>query len=138
MAAENCLRNMLESAREGDCAAYLSAFGGPLRQRLEHEIQERGSPAFAADLQRAALARKGHALYAPEADGADAFVIILESVFPDRNERQAYRLERASGNWLIAAIEPARGNVPPAKYGESADEQAPQDVPVAPDESGQP
>ena len=41
---------------------------------------------FAADLQRAARARKGHALYAPEPDGPDAYVITVESVYrrPER------------------------------------------------------
>ena len=140
LAAEELLRGTLDAARKGDVAAYLSAFGGAFRQRLEHDVEQRGNAAFAADLQRAARARKGHALYAPESDGPGAYVITVESVYPDRNERQAYRLERTAGNWHITAVEPARGHSPRTKYGEPADFQPPQDIPVptqeAPDRPG--
>ena len=108
LAAEEFLRHTLETARKGDVAAYLSSFGGALRQRLQDEVEQQGNAAFAALLQKAAQARKGHAMYAPEPDGSDAYVITVDSVYPDRNERQAYRLERISGTWLITAVEPAR------------------------------
>ena len=130
LAAEEFLRNTLDAARKGDVAAYLSSFGGALRQRLQQDVKQRGDLAFAADLQRAARARKGHALYAPEPDGPEAYVITVESVYADRNERQAYRLELSAGKWLITAVEPARGHTPSTKYGELADFQSPQDVPV--------
>ncbi len=130
LAAAEFLRGTLDAARKGDVAAYLSSFGGALRQRLQHDVEQQGNAAFAADLQRAARARKGHALYAPEPDGPGAYVIIVESVYPDRNERQAYRLERTDGNWLITAVEPKRGHTPLTRYGELADLQPSQDVPV--------
>ncbi len=57
-------------------------------------------------------------------------MIMVESVYADRNERQAYRLERTAGNWLITTVDPARGHTPRTKYGEPADYQPPQDVPV--------
>jgi len=138
LAAEEFLGNTLDSARKGDVAAYLSSFGGALRERLQHDVEQRGDAAFAADLQRAARARKGHALYAPEPDGPGAYVITVESVYADRNERQAYRLERSAGNWLITAVEPARGHTPRTKYGELADYQPPQAVPVPTQEASDP
>jgi hypothetical protein len=130
LAAEELIRTTLDAARKGDVAAYLSSFGDALGQRLQHDVEERGNEAFAADLRKAASARKGHALYAPEPDGSDAYVITVESVYADRNERQAYRLERSNGTWLITAVEPARGHTPRTKYGEPADFQPPQAVPV--------
>jgi hypothetical protein len=130
LGATAALRAALEAARAGDVAAYLSSFGGALRRRLEDQAQARGDSALADDLKRAALARKGHALYAPEADGPEAYVIMVESVYADRNERQAYRMERTSGTWLITAVETARGRTPRNKYGDLADFKAPQDVPV--------
>ncbi len=133
-AAEASLRGTLDAARQGDVEAYLSSFAGPLRQRLEHDVEARGRGAFGDDLRQAARARKGHAVYSPEPDGPDAYVITVESVYPDRNERQSYRLERSSGNWLITAVETARGRTPANKYGELADFKAPEDVPVPTDE----
>jgi hypothetical protein len=130
-AAEAALRGTLEAAGKGDVTAYLSSFGGALRQRLEHEVQGRGRAAFAGALQQAARARKGHALFAPEPDGPDVYVIAVESVYPDRNERQAYRLDRSPDDqWLITAVDSARPSTPRNKYGELAEFQAPQDVPV--------
>jgi hypothetical protein len=130
-AAEAALRETLEAARKGDVTAYLSSFGGALRQRLEHEVQGRGRAAFANALQQAARARKGHALFAPEPDGPHVYVIAVESVYADRNERQAYRLDRTSDDgWLITAVDSARPSTPRNKYGEPAEFQASQDVPV--------
>ncbi|MGC8643132.1 MAG: hypothetical protein ACP5XB_25005 [Isosphaeraceae bacterium] len=136
-AAEGVLRGTLDAARQGDVETYLSSFGGALRQRLEHDVAARGRGAFGDDLRQAARARKGHAVYAPEPDGPDAYVITVESVYADRNERQSYRLERSSGNWLITAVATARGRTPSSKYGARADFKAPEGVPVQTDESAE-
>ena len=79
--------------------AYLAAFGPALRERLGREAEEKGREAFAGSLRAAARARKSHAVFAPEADGPDAARVVVESVYPDRNERQTYRLERSEGGW---------------------------------------
>jgi hypothetical protein len=134
LAAEAILRDTLDAARNGDVVAYLSSFAGAIRHRLDQNVEERGRAAFANDLKQAARARKGHAIFAPEPDGPDAYVITVESIYPDRNERQAYRLERSSGSWRITAVETARGRTPSNKYGEPAEYQAPEDVPVATEE----
>ena len=99
------LRALLDSAREGDVSAYLEAFAGRSAQRLEREVDERGRDAFAADLRRAARARKSHAVFAPEPDGPDTARITVEAVYPDRNERQTYRLDRTPGGWLVTDVE---------------------------------
>src|SRR4051812_2744670 len=64
--AEARIHALLESGGNGDVAAYLAAFDGPIRARLEREIGERGREAFAADLQAAAQARKSHAVFSAE------------------------------------------------------------------------
>jgi len=133
--ATDCIEGLLASARDGDAASYLGAFGGPLRARLEREADERGRDAFALLLRRAGLARKSHAIFAPESDGdrTDAARITVESTFADRLERQTFRLERAEGGWLVTDIETAREQVPKNSLGSLATYQEPEGNPVASD-----
>jgi hypothetical protein len=130
--AEARVRALLAGARDGDVSAYLAAFVGPLRDRLEREVRERGADAFATDLRRAAAARKGHAVFAPEPDGPDAARITVEAIYPDRNERQTYRLERGPDGWRVAAVETVRSRTPAAKFGTPAQYQEPEGPPVEP------
>ena len=120
---------LLESAWRGDVPAYLASFGAPIRQRLEREVGERGRAAFAADLRRAARSRKSHALFASEKDGDDSARVTVESVYPDRNERQTFRLDRGPEGWLVTGVETIRGQIPKAKYGTPATSQGPEGVP---------
>jgi len=131
--ATDCIERLLVSARQGDADSYLGAFGGPLRARLEHEADERGRDAFALLLRRAGLARKSHAIFAPEPDGdrLGAARITVESTFADRLERQTFRLERATGGWLITEIETARDRVPKNALGSLATYQEPEGNPLA-------
>ena len=133
--AADRIEGLLASARDGDAAAYLGAFGGPLRARLEREADERGRDAFALLLRRAGLARKSHAIFAPEPDGdrAGAARITVESTFADRLERQTFRLEHTKGGWLVTAIETAREQVPQNAPGTLATYQEPEGNPVAGD-----
>ena len=110
--------------------AYLDAFSGPLRKRLEREIGERGGDAFGEDLRSAARARKSHAVFAAESDGDDAARVTVETIYPDRNERQTYRVERKNGDWLVADVETLRSHQPKAKFGAPANYLAPEGVPV--------
>jgi hypothetical protein len=128
--AEARIDALLESAWSGDVSAYLASFGGPIRQRLEREIDERGRAAFADALRRAARARKSHAVFAVEPEGPDSARIAVETVYPDRNERQTFRLERGAGGWLVTEVETIRGQVPKARYGTPATYQEPEGVPV--------
>ena len=133
--ATDRIEGLLASARAGDTVSYLGAFGGPLRARLEREADELGRDAFAARLRRAGLARKSHAIFAPEPDGdrSGAARITVESTFADRLERQTFRLERAAGGWLITEIETARERVPKNALGSLATYDEPEGTPVATD-----
>jgi hypothetical protein len=124
------VRSLLADASTGDVSAYLAAFAPSLRARFEREVNEKGQAAFAESLRSAAKARKSHAVFAPEADGPDASKVVVEAVYPDRNERQTYRLERIEGGWLVADVETVRGHRPQAKFGTPASYQEPEGVPV--------
>jgi hypothetical protein len=128
--AEARIDALLESAWSGDVPAYLASFGGPIRQRLEREIDERGRAAFADDLRRAARARKSHAVFGVEPEGADSARVAVETVYPDRNERQTFRLERGADGWLVTEVETIRTQIPKAKFGSPATYQEPEGVPV--------
>ncbi len=124
------VRSLLADASAGDVPAYLAAFAPSLRARLEREADEKGRSAFAESLRSAAKARKSHAVFAPEADGPDSSKVVVEAVYPDRNERQTYRLERIEGNWFVADVETVRGHRPQAKFGTPASYREPEGVPV--------
>ncbi len=121
---------LLDDARAGDVDAYLDAYAEPLRSRIAREADEAGRIAFGNELRRSAAARQGHALFAPEPDGPDAVRIAVEMVYPDRNERQVYRLERGPDGWRVAAVEAARGRSPAARFGTPATYGEPEGVPV--------
>jgi hypothetical protein len=128
--AEARVQALLETARAGDVAAYLASFAGPLRDRLEREAADRGRDAFAADLRRAAFLRKSHAVFAVEPEGSDSARVTVETVYPDRNERQTYRLEPRDKSWLVTEVETVRSHQPKAKFGTPASYIAPEGVPV--------
>jgi hypothetical protein len=128
--AEARLSSLLQSAWDGDVTRYLDCFSGVLRQRLEREVNERGRDAFAADLKRAARSRKSHAIFAVEPEGEAAARITVETVYPDRNERQTYHLAHEAGVWLLSDVETIRSQVPKARYGTPASYQEPEGNPV--------
>lgn len=125
------VRVLLERARAGDIDGYLSQFSGPLRARLEREVAETGREGFATALRAASAARKGHAIFAPEAAGPDAARVVLESVYPDRNERQTFELARTDEGWRVVNVDSARGHEPSGRYGEPATFQGPEGNPLA-------
>jgi hypothetical protein len=126
------LNALLDDAWRGDVSSYLDCFSGPLRERLEREVGERGRETFAADLRRAARSRKSHAVFAVEPEGEGAARITVETVYPDRNERQTYHLARQGqgGGWLVSDIETVRSQVPRTRFGTPASYQEPEGVPV--------
>jgi hypothetical protein len=130
--ATDHIEGLLASARAGNAASYLGAFGGPLRARLEREADERGQDAFALRLRRAGLARKSHALFAPEPDGdrLGAARITVELTYADRLERQTFHLERATRGWLVTEVETAREHVPKNPLGSLASYEEPEGIPV--------
>ncbi|HZW33974.1 MAG TPA: hypothetical protein VFF52_24840 [Isosphaeraceae bacterium] len=128
--AEARLRDLLDRGHRGDVPGYLAGFTGALRDRLERAVRERGRDGFADDLRRAADARKSHAIFAAEPEGPDACRIVVEAVYPDRNERQTYRLEQTPSGWLVAAVEGVRSRSPAEKYGSPAGFVGPEGLPV--------
>ena len=75
------------------------------------------------DFASASLARKSHAIFAPEPDGdrPRRCRITVESTFADRIERQTFRLEHAASGWLVTEIETAREHVPKTRFGIAGD-----------------
>jgi hypothetical protein len=130
--AEARVHSLLESAWNGDVPAYLAAFDGPIRTRLEREVDERGRARFAVDLQLAARSRKSHAVFAAEPENDDTARVAVETVYPDRNERQTYRLDRKAEGWFVTEVETLRSHQPKAAYGTQASYEAPEGVPVQP------
>ncbi len=128
--AEETVRSLLRSGQEGDVAAYLAAFTGPLMARLEREVEGRGRSTFADDLKRAAAARKSHAIFAAEPDGDAAARVAVETVYPDRNERQTYRVEKTADGWRVADVATVMSLQPAARFGAPASYIAPEGVPV--------
>ncbi|MFO0950312.1 MAG: hypothetical protein U0835_04015 [Isosphaeraceae bacterium] len=129
--AETCVQSLMESAAKGDVDAYLGAFTGALRERLEREISGRGRQGFADDLNRSARLRKSHAVFSAEPDGEASATVVVESVYADRNERQTYRVERSpGGGWAVADVETVKSRQPQAKFGAPASFEAPEGVPV--------
>jgi hypothetical protein len=130
--AESRVHALLRCARDGDVSTYLAAFDGSLRQRLEREISERGLETFATDLRRAARLRKSHSVFAPEPEGDDVASVAVETVYPDRIERQTFRLGRRAQGWLVTEVTSVQGHEPQSKFGSPASFQEPEGVPVQP------
>jgi hypothetical protein len=129
--AEGRVQALMESAGRGDVTAYLDAFAGPLRQRLDREVSQRGRDLFADDLTRASKRRKSHAVFSAEPEGPDSARVVVEAVYPDRNERQSYRVEQQPGGaWLVTSVETVRSHEPKSRYGAPAAFLAPEGVPV--------
>ncbi len=128
--AETQVYSLLRSAREGDVAAYLATFDRPIRARIEREIDEQGRDTFAAALRQAARSRKSRAVFAPVPEGDGSVSVVVESVYPDRNERQTYRLGQRPEGWLVTEVTTVRGHEPASRFGAPASFQEPEGVPV--------
>ncbi len=130
--AEVRVRAILDCASKGNVAAYLASFGGTLRERIERSVAERGREAFADELRAASRARKSHAVFAAEPDGDSAARVTVETVYPDRNERRTYLVEKIADEWLVTEAETVRDRRPKAKFGSPASFEEPEGVPVQP------
>jgi hypothetical protein len=128
--AETTVHALLASAKAGDVTTYLDTFTGPLKDRLSRQVAERGRAPFADDLRNASRSRKSHAVFAAEPDGPDAAMVTVEAVYPDRNERQTYRVEKTDAGWLVAGVETIKSHQPQSKYGAPVVYLAPEGPPV--------
>lgn len=121
---EEVIRVLIRAADAGDVDSYLAAFDGPLKARIGREIEVRGREIFAAELKRAADARKGHAIYAAEPEDADTAKVAVESIYPDRIERQLYRVVRSAEGWKVAEVATVRTLQPLYRFGTSVNPAA--------------
>ncbi len=132
--ASERVEDLLAAAARGDVDAYLAAFSGPARARLQQQADERGRSALADELRRTARARKSHATFEPEPDESGAAGsgarVTVEAAFADHVERQTFRLVREGPGWSIADVETARDHVPPNIPGATATYQEPEGPPV--------
>jgi len=126
------IEGLLDRARRGDVQGYLNSFGGPVRARLEQQVEERGLGAFAGELRRAGQLCKSHAVFAaqPAGEALESARVTVETILPDRIERQTYRLELRDAGWLVTEVERARDHVPKNPLGSWATYQEPEGVPV--------
>lgn len=69
-------------------------------------------------------------MFSAEPEGSGAALVTVEAVYPDRNERQTYRLEKDGDAWRVVAVETVKSHMPKAKYGSFATFDAPEGVPV--------
>jgi hypothetical protein len=130
--ARAAVQSLIDAAARGDVIAYLDAFTGDLRRRLEREMQERGREAFSGDLRKTADSRKSHAVFEAEAESSETTRVVVESVYLDRNERQTYQLAKKGAAWLVTGVESVKTRQPKAKFGQPASYIAPEGVPVQP------
>lgn len=127
---------LLADAARGDVDAYLAAFSGAARARVQQQADERGRSALADELRRAARARRSHAMFEPEREPEESGTaaararITVESTYSDHVERQTYRLVREGSGWSIADVETALVHVPPNMPGAAATYQEPEGPPV--------
>ena len=123
--------SLLDATSAGDVSRYLDAFSGPLRDRLGREVADRGRGPFAGDLRAASAARKGLVVFAPEAGGDPGEArVTVESVYPDRIERQTFTVNDAGAGWTITGLEVARGRRPREAFGSPAAFLGPEGPPV--------
>jgi hypothetical protein len=128
--AEARVHSLLRVARDGDVVAYLAAFDGSIRGRIEREIDEKGRDTFAAALRRSARSRKSRAVFAAVQERDHVASVVVESVYLDHNERQTYRLGRRAAGWFVTDVTTLRGQQPPTQFGAPATFQEPEGVPV--------
>jgi len=123
---------LLECARRGDVRGYVNSFCGAFRARLEQRVEELGPDAFANELRRFGQLKKGHTVFAAEPDdeAVEIVRIAVETIFPDRNERQTYRLKRCLAEWFVIDVGEARDLVPKNVVGSWATFREPEGVPV--------
>ncbi len=98
---------MLESARQGDVAAYMNAFTGQMETSLRQTLSETTEQGFSRYLRESNASIKGVALTDPQVLTDNEVKVRVEYVFQDRNEAQYMYLEKVRGNWRIARLDAA-------------------------------
>jgi hypothetical protein len=100
---QDAIYAMLDAARNGDVAGYLSSYTGEMEQALTRAKND--SPDFAKYLRDANAQLKGIAVMEPQPQLDGQIELRVEYVYTDRNEAQFYFLTKTSGGWKISRVE---------------------------------
>jgi hypothetical protein len=104
---QDTIYGMLDAARTGNVASYLSSYTGALQASLREAARESTEKGFAKYLQDSNASIKGVAVSEPRQISEDAASVRVEYVYQDRNEAQNLRLQKMNGEWKIAAVDGA-------------------------------
>jgi len=104
---QDTIYGMLDAARSGNVAVYLSSYTGALQASLREAVRESTEKGFAKYLQDSNVAIKGVAVSEPQQVSESVVSVRVEYVYQDRNEAQNLRLEKVNGEWRIAAVDGA-------------------------------
>lgn len=104
---QDVIYRMLDAAGQGDAAAYLGCYSGPLRRRLEQSRDEMTPAGFAQYLAQTNKQIRGIAISEPAALSESEVEVRIEFVYQDRNEAQQFFLEKSSQEWKIARVSAA-------------------------------
>ncbi|MCB9383008.1 MAG: hypothetical protein H6509_00215 [Bryobacterales bacterium] len=99
---------MLDAARDGDVAAYITCYTGAMARQLEQSRDEMTPEGFAKYLVERNREIKGVAINEPEMASDTQARIRVEYVYEDRNEVQQVELERQDGRWRISSVDSAQ------------------------------
>jgi hypothetical protein len=96
---------MLDSARDGDPAKYLSCYTGQMLSSLEQSVNETGKAGFTKYLKDSNAPIKGVAINEPQALTDREVKVRVEFVYQERNEVQFMYLEKTGSSWKIARVD---------------------------------
>jgi hypothetical protein len=98
---------MLDAARAGDPAAYVSHYTGSMESQLQQAIAEKSESGFKQYLLTSNADIKGVALAEPKMISDNEAEVAVEYVYQDRNEIQRMYLEKRADRWKIARVDGA-------------------------------
>ena len=101
----DAIYKMLDAARAGDAAAYLTCYTGQMETMLRQSLAEMGPQRFSKYLTDANKEIKGVALSEPAPLTDREVRVRVEYVYQDRNEAQQFYLEKAPDGWRIARVD---------------------------------
>ncbi len=104
---QDAIYAMLDAAREGDVATYVTHYTGRMESSLRQAIAERTESGFAAYLKQANAPIKGIAITEPQPLTDREVKVRVEYVYQDRNEVQYMYLEKLGKDWRIARVDAA-------------------------------
>jgi hypothetical protein len=100
---QDAIYSMLDAARSGDVARYLSSYTGEMSQSLARAKSD--SPDFAKYLRDSNAQLKGIAVMEPQPQPDGQVELRVEYVYQDRNEAQFFFLAKTRDGWKISRVE---------------------------------